>query len=112
MRIALVLVVTVFLIACGEDNQTATATEQSPVKTELPAKNPTNDEIAAEYEKKVHKKVSNSVVNSLAREWGVPNEKITCLLNDLRITQLQDPTSGPAVLEVFKKCGVDPAVAD
>jgi len=65
----------------------------------------------AAYKAKVDKQVSESVVNSLVREWGVSEEQARCLLGDLRASQLGRAASDPAVQEVFRRCDVDPTVA-
>jgi hypothetical protein len=98
MKSTAVFLLTITLAACGDKNDPAT---ESSV-----------DADAAEYKAKVDKQVSESVVNSLAREWKIPEEQVRCLLGDLRPSQLERAGSDPAVAAVFDKCGVDPAVAD
>lgn len=66
---------------------------------------------AGAYKAKVGKQVSESVVNSLVREWGVSEEQARCLLGDLRASQLGRAASDPAVQEVFRRCDVDPTMA-
>ena len=111
MRIVLVMIISLFLIACSEETQTATSSEQATADTEPSTMSAEDEEFAAAYQEKVNKTVSDSVTKSLAREWGVSEEKIICLRKDLRISQFEDPASDPEVVAVFEKCGVDPAVA-
>ena len=98
MKFIAVFLLTFTLAACGDKND--------------PAAESSADKDAAEYKAKVDKKVSESVVNSLAREWEISEEQARCLLGDLRPYQLESASSDPAVAAVFDKCGVDPAVAD
>jgi|SRR5210317_537471 hypothetical protein len=98
MKIIAVFLLTITLSACGDNNDPATESE--------------TDTFAEEYKAKVDKQVSESVVNSLVREWEISEEQVRCLLGDLRPSQLDRAGSDPAVAAVFDKCGVDPAVAD
>jgi len=100
-----VLMLTSFLVACSEDSEQAAPSMNNSVSAD-------DDEAAARYREKVKQRVSASVVSSVAREWGVPEAKIECLLADLSLTQLEDAASDAAVAAVFDKCGVDPAVAE
>ena len=75
-----------------------------------PSVEPTAGNGGAAYKAKVGKQVSESVVNSLVREWGVSEEQARCLLGDLRASQLGRAASDPAVQEVFRRCDVDPTV--
>ena len=97
MKVIAIFLLTFTLAACGDNND--------------PAAESSTDNGAAEYKAKVDKQVSESVVNSLVREWGISDEQVRCLLGDLRPSQLERAGSDPAVRAVFDKCGVDPAVA-
>lgn len=68
--------------------------------------------VAIEYQKKVKKKVSNSVTNSLVREWGVPEDKVRCITEQLKFSEIQQANSDPSARAVFEECDVDPAVVD
>lgn len=93
------LILALFLSSCGG--------EDSPVALD------DTDQAAADYRKKVSKTVSNSVVNSLVREWEEVSEKqVRCLLDDLGVMQLEKANEDPEVKAVFEACGVDPAVVD
>ena len=73
---------------------------------------PAADNGATAYKAKVDKQVSESVVNSMVREWGISEEQARCLLGDLRASQLGLAASDPTVEEVFRKCDVDPAAVN
>jgi len=98
MKIFAAVFFALILTACGGD--------------ETPSAKPAPDEAAAAYKAKVNKKVSDSVVNSLVREWGISETQAACLLADLRASQLGRANSDPAVQAVFESCGVDPSVTD
>ena len=90
------LVMALSVTACGEDKA------QTPAEAEKGA---------AEYKARVDKTVSESVVNSLVREWNISEEQARCLLADHRASQLGRVGSDPAVQAAFEKCGVDTSVA-
>ena len=98
------------LTACGSpappDAGTATESEQAASEADG------LDESAAAYQARVQKKMRESTVNSLAREWSVPHEQVRCVLNDLKLSQVQNVKNDPAAQAVFEKCGVDTAVMD
>lgn len=102
-RGAFVAFLLLVLGACGE------AADQ-PVSTDAALS--TEDELVDDYRAKMGRKLSDSIVNSLVREWeGVTEAQVRCLLDDLEVMQLEDAESDPAVAEVFRACGVDPSVA-
>ena len=98
MKVIAAILVAFTLTACGDDK--ASSVE------------PADNKAADTYKAKVDKEVSDSVVNSLVREWGISEKQAKCLLGDLRASQLGRAGSDPAVQAVFEKCGVDPSVAD
>ncbi|MDH3512758.1 MAG: hypothetical protein OER85_18095 [Gammaproteobacteria bacterium] len=94
MKLAPALILAFLLSSCGGDDSSE-ATDQA----------------VADYQKKVSKTVSSSVVNSLVREWdGVTEDQVRCLLEDLGVMELEKANDDPEVNAVFAKCGVDPAV--
>ena len=102
-RGSLVAFLLLVLGACGE------AADQ-PVDTDAALSS--EDELVDEYKAKMGRKLSESIVNSLVREWeGVTEAQVRCLLDDLEVMQLEDADTDPAVAEVFRACGVDPSVA-
>lgn len=105
------LVMASSLVACGDDDGGDGSGEQIQPATNKPESVP-DDEATERYREKVSRQVSASVVSSLSREWGVPEEKVECLLADLRVTQLEDVTTDTTVAAVFDKCGVDPEVVE
>ena len=98
MKVIAAILITFTLTACGDDKGASVDS--------------TDNSGAAAYKAKVDKKVSDSVVNSLVREWGISKKQAQCLLADLRASQLGRAGTDPAVQAVFDKCGVDPSVAD
>ena len=99
MKFAPALIFALILSACGGGD--------SPDASEA------SDQAIADYQEKVSKKVSDSVVNSLVREWdGVSEEQVRCLLQDLGVMELEKANDDPEVKAVFEKCGIDPAVVD
>ena len=100
-----VLFLALTLIACGDDGG-----QSEPAADSVFAAG--DDEAAEEYQEKVKRRVSSSVVSSFSREWDVPESKVECVLADLNVTQLDDAATDSAVAAVFDKCGVDPAVVD
>lgn len=103
--LAALLVLASMLVACS-DNGEQTSAELGNQSSAI------DDEAAAKYQEKVKKRVSASVVSSFAREWDVPEPKVECLLVDLNVMQLEDAATDVKVAAVFKRCGVDPAVAE
>ena len=99
------LMMTSSLVACGDRGEQVDPAANKPVSA-------ADDEATERYREKVKRRVSASVVSSLSREWGVPEAKIECLLDDLSVSQLEDATSDAAVAAVFDKCGVDPKVTE
>lgn len=99
MRPVPALVLALFLSSCGG--------------ADVPDAPETSDQAIADYKEKVRKTVSNSVVNSLVREWdGVTEDQVRCLLDDVGVMRLQNVGEDPEVRAAFEKCGVDPAVVD
>jgi len=98
MKVIAAILITFTLSACGDDKG--------------PSVDSSDNTGADSYKAKVDKQVSDSVVNSLVREWGISKKQAQCLLADLRASQLGRAGSDPAVQAVFEKCGVDPAAAD
>lgn len=99
MKFAPVLMLALILSACGSGDP--------------PDAPEASDQAMADYQDKVGKKVTSSVVNSLVREWdGVSENQVRCLLQDLGVMQLERANEDPEVKAVFEKCGVDPAVVD
>jgi len=110
MKIIPVILLLAFLTACVDQNEPpagANADSEQPTAIESGL-----DTAAAEYQAKVRKKTSDSVVNSLVREWGVSEEKVRCVLGQLRLSQIQQANTDPAAQAVFNECGVDPSVVD
>lgn len=103
------LVMTTSLLACGEGDHGSGGQVGPAANTPVSA---ADEEATERYREKVGRRVSASVVGSLAREWGVPEEKVECLLVDLRVTQLEDGTTDTTVAAVFDRCGVDPEVVE
>ena len=102
MRLMLAPVALLCLAACGQsDDRTAGDEGSATLDTET----------VEAYKAKVKTTINESVVNSLMREWdGVTESQVRCILADVKVTQLEDPSADPAVLAVFDRCGVDPAV--
>ena len=110
MRIIPLVLMAVLLTACGGQEKPLAG---AATDTEKPASEANGtDGAAAAYKEKVREKMSNSVVNSLVREWGVPEADVRCVLAQLKLSQIEQVQSDPAVRAVFEECGVDPAVAD
>ncbi len=109
--IVALLVMTTSLVACGDDDGGDGSGGQIQPATNKP-ETVLDDEATERYREKVSRQVSASVVSSLSREWGVPEEKVECLLADLRVTQLEEVTTDTAVAAVFDRCGVDPEVVE
>lgn len=110
MKIVTFSLLAVVLSACGGQDEPATvaATEAEQVASEASGL----DESAAAYQARVQNKVSDSVVNSLAREWAVSQEDVRCVLGRLKLSQIQRVNSDPDAQAVFEQCGVDPAVVN
>ena len=100
-----ILMMTSSLVACGDSGggRKIAPVVNNPVSA-------ADDEAAERYREQVKHRVSASVVKSLAREWGVPEAKVECVLADVRVAQLKDATTDATVAAVFDKCGVDPRV--
>ena len=108
-HLALILLVAL-LTACGSPASPAADTAAKPEQAASEADG--LDESAAAYQAKVQKTMREATVNSLAREWSVPQEQVRCVLNDLKLSQVQNVKNDPAAQAVFEKCGVDTAVMD
>jgi hypothetical protein len=112
MKTVPVWFIALVLIACGADNQHSSNSDQAATQPEQATTDSTLDDAALDYQEKVRRKTSDSVVKSLAKEWGVSEDKVRCLSEDLSITQYEYANSDPAVGAVFEKCGIDPAVVE
>ncbi|HUF09755.1 MAG TPA: hypothetical protein VMO47_10565 [Rhodothermales bacterium] len=96
MKYPSVLLITVFLASCGGDSE--------------PAADPSLDDAAAEYQEEVKTKVRASAVKALAREWDVDEDNVECVLEKVRISQIEQVEVDAEVQAAFKDCNVDPAV--
>lgn len=94
-----------FLCACGSE-------APPTADTGAPSADSTLDESAAQYRDEVRSKVSDSVANSLAREWNVSADKIRCLLGKVSVTRVESVLSDPEVMAAFEACDIDPMVVD
>lgn len=110
MRIIPVILFLAFLTACGDQSEPPSSGNTDPERAA--AEDSDFDKAAADYQDKVRKKTSDSVVNSLVREWGVSEEKVRCVLGQLKFSQIQQANTDPAAQAVFNECGVDPSVVD
>ena len=96
MKYTLVLLLAVFLAACGGDTKSV--------------EDPALDDAAAEYKEKVNKRVKSAVVSGLAKEWNVDEDKVECVLESVKLSEMQEVDTNEEVQAVLKDCGVDPAV--
>jgi hypothetical protein len=110
MKILPVIFFVAFLTACGEQNEPPAGANAGP--EQATTEDSSLDRVATEYQAKVRKKTSDTVVNSLVREWGVSEEKVRCVLGQLKFSQVQQANTDPAAQAVFNECGVDPSVVD
>lgn len=110
MKFIPLMLIAAFLCSCGGQDEPAAAAVAEP--EQAASETAGLDDAAAEYQAKVQTKTRNSVVNSLVREWGVPEENVRCVLDQLKISQIQKANTDPAAQAVFKECGVDPAVVN
>ena len=98
MRLLALLLAIFALTACGQETA---PTAQQPVSASE----------AQAYQEKVDREVSSSMVNSMARNWGINKEQAECLLSKHRASQLGRVDSDPEIQAVFEDCGVDPSLA-
>lgn len=110
MRIIPVILFLAFLTACGDQKEPPAGSNAGP--EQATTEDSGLDRAAAEYQAKVRKKTSDSVVNSLVREWSVSEEQVRCVMAQLKFSQVQQANTDPAVKAVFNECGVDPSVVD
>jgi len=101
MKVVFALFVSFMLVSCGGD-------QGSPGDTAGLSRS--DAEIAAEYQKKVQAKVSESMVNSFQREWGVTEDEARCVIENIDTVDLMQVETDPEVQAKLKACGVDPAV--
>jgi len=111
MKIAPLILLAALLCACGDDSTPASGAAAQPEQASSEASS-SDDRAADEYRAKVQSKMRDSAVNSLAREWSVPRENVRCVLGKVKISQVEQANTDPAVKAVFEECGVDPAVVD
>jgi len=114
MRVFAVIMVAFILTACGDDKaSTGDVADDKTTSDDF-----ADSKVAADYKKKVNKKMSAVVLKSVVKEMGISEEQAQCLLGDLKLTQLglkgSDPAAraDPAVQAVFDKCGVDSPPAE
>lgn len=102
---ALLLVLT--LSACGQNGEPT-----EPVTNNAGDTPPGSSTTASESVPDLpHSDVlQESIVKSIAADWGISKTEARCLLKDHRASQLGRVASDPEVQAVFKQCGVDPAV--
>ena len=100
MKIYFAIFISLILASCGGDQG---STDQS-------AAGDTLDDAAAEYQEKVSAKVSDSMVNSFVREWGVSEDEARCVVSNIKTSELMRVETDPDVQARLKDCGVDPAV--
>lgn len=85
-----------FLLSCGGNHESSGE--------------PAADDAVARYQKKVSAKVSDSMVNSFVREWGITKDQAQCVVSSIETVELMRADSDPDVQARLRKCGVDPAV--
>jgi len=101
MKAVFALCVSFVLVSCGGD-------QGSSVDTAGLSRS--DDEIAAEYQNKVRAKMSESLVNSFQREWGVTEDEARCVIENIDTVDLMQAETDPEVQAQLRACGVDPAV--
>ena len=100
MRICFAIFAAFFLVACGgEPSSSGESTDAGAM-----------DDAAAEYQKKVSATVSESMVNSFEREFGITEDQARCLVTDVGTANLMRAETDADVQAKIQACGVDPAV--
>jgi hypothetical protein len=124
MRVITAILIAFILTACGDDKaSTSDLADDNASSSGLADDKASSDDfadskVAADYKKKVDKKVGSVVLKSVVKELGVSEEQAKCLLGNLKLTQLglkgSDPAAraDPAVQAVFDECGVNSPVSD
>ena len=96
MKSSIAAFLSIFLVSCGGNQDSL--------------EEPVADEAAARYQTKVSDKVSDSMVNSFVREWGVTEDQARCVVSSIKTVELMRADTDPDVQAQLRKCGVDPAV--
>jgi hypothetical protein len=100
MKYWFAICISLSLASCGGDQGSS---------GEAPAADVSDEDVAA-YQEKVSRKVSDSVVNSFVREYGISEEEARCLVDDIGVADLGRAETDPEVQARIRACGVDPAV--
>ena len=110
MRVATAGLLTIFLFACGSESPPTSETDKAATASEQAETDADFEQYAAEYQKKVARKTSDVMVNSLSGAWGIPADDVRCVMKGVPIEKLEFALTDPEVQAVFEECGVDPEV--
>lgn len=100
MKILSAILIPFVLLSCGGDQGSSGDAETVDMSSEM----------VTDYQEKVSAKVSDSMVNSFVRDWGISEDEAKCLLDDIGMADLMRAESDPEVQARVRECGVDPAV--
>lgn len=100
MKTYFTIFLSLMLVSCGSDQNSSGDSADAAMSSED----------VAEYQEKVSAKVSESMVNSYVREWGISEDQARCVVTNIKTSELMRADSDPDVQARLKECGVDPAV--
>jgi len=100
MKVCFAIIVSFVLVSCGGDQGSS---------GESSVDEATSDAVV-EYKKKVSAKLSESMVNSFVRDFGITEDQARCLLSTITTSEMMRAETDPDVQARVRACDVDPAV--